>query len=349
MINKPRRYAPSTRERGGGAREAREPVSARPFAGLSPEVVLDALASAGFEPDGRLLALNSYENRVYQVQSTQGLLILKFYRAGRWTDEQIAEEHEFTAEMAASELPVAAPLRLAGRTLLRYREFRFAVFPWLQGRSPELDAPEARTMLGRAIARIHAIGGVRTFAVRPHLTVERLGHAARAAVLASELLPESLAERYAQASSLLLRQIEDLLASVGPVAEVRIHGDLHLGNLLWNAQGAVFVDLDDCMMGPRIQDLWMLLSGSPWEQQRQWEEILAGYQQFADFDFREVRMVEPLRGLRMLHHAGWVAQRWDDPAFPRAFPWFGETRNWESYVTDLFEQSITIESQPLLH
>jgi Ser/Thr protein kinase RdoA (MazF antagonist) len=324
-------------------------VSRQPFAGLSPDVVLDALASAGFEPDGRLLALNSYENRVYQVQSTQGLLALKFYRAGRWSDEQIAEEHEFTAELAARELPVAAPLRVDGRTLLSYREFRFAVFPWLKGRSPELDAPEARTMLGRAIARIHTLGGVRSFDFRPHLTVERLGHAAREAVLASDLLPESLAERYAQASSLLLRQIEDLLASVGPVAEVRVHGDLHLGNLLWNEQGPVFVDLDDCMMGPRIQDLWMLLSGPAWEQQRQWEEVLVGYQQFADLDFREVRMVEPLRGLRMLHHAAWVAQRWDDPAFPRAFPWFGETRNWESYVTDLFEQSITIESQPLLH
>jgi len=349
MIIKRGRNAPFAKERGGATREARTRASARPFAGLSPEVVLDALASAGFDPDGGLLALNSYENRVYQVRSTQGLLILKFYRAGRWSDEQILEEHEFTAELAAAELPVAAPLRVEGRTLLSYREFRFAVFPWLKGRSPELDAPEARTMLGRAIARIHRIGAVRPFAVRPHLTVQRLGHAARAAVLSSDLLPQSLAERYAQASSQLLQQIEELLGSVGPVSEVRIHGDLHLGNLLWNEHGPVFVDLDDCMMGPRIQDLWMLLSGSPWDQQRQWQEILTGYQQFADFDFREVRMVEPLRGLRMLHHAAWVAQRWEDPAFPRAFPWFGETRNWESYVTDLFEQSITIQNQPLLH
>jgi Ser/Thr protein kinase RdoA (MazF antagonist) len=294
-----------------------------PFAGLSPDVVLDALASAGFEPDGRLLALNSYENRVYQVESTQGLLVLKFYRAGRWSDEQIGEEHQFTAELAAQELPVAAPISVDGRTLLRHREFRFAVFPWLRGRTPELDGPQARTMLGRAIARMHRIGAVRPFRWRPHLTVERLGHAARAAVLASDLLPQSLAERYAQASSLLLRGIEDLLGSVGTVTEARIHGDLHLGNLLWNEHGPVFVDLDDCMMGPRIQDLWMLLSGSPLEQQRQWDEILTGYQQFGDFDFREVRMVEPLRGLRMLHHAAWVAQRWDDPAFPRAFPWFG--------------------------
>ena len=350
MINKRRgQDAPSSGERGGGAGRDRAPVESRPFAGLSPETVLDAAASAGFEPEGRLLALNSYENRVYQVQSSRGLLALKFYRAARWTDEQIGEEHAFATELAAQELPVAAPLAVDGRTLLTYRDFRFAVFPWLRGRAPELDETQARMMLGRSIARLHRIGAVTPFRVRPHLTLERLGYAAREAVLASELLPESLAERYAQAADRLLGEIESLLASVGTVSEVRIHGDCHLGNLLWNEQGPLFVDLDDCMMGPRIQDLWMLLSGSPSEQQRQWDEILTGYQQFGDFDFREVRMVEPLRGLRMLHHAGWIAQRWDDPAFPRAFPWFGETRNWESYVTDLFEQSITIQNQPLLH
>ncbi len=325
-------------------------ANSQPFAGLSPEVVLDAAASAGFEVDGRLLALNSYENRVYQIgERSRGLLVLKFYRAGRWSDEQIGEEHELTAELAAAEMPVAAPLAVDGRTLLRYRDFRFAVFPWMRGRSPELDRPDARAMLGRALARMHRIGAVTPFRSRPHLTVERLGHDARAAVLASGLLPDGLIERYAEVSSLLLERIESLMQSVGRVTEARIHGDCHLGNLLWSEQGPVFVDLDDCMMGPRVQDLWMLLSGPPYEQQRQWEELLSGYEQFSDFDFREVRLVEPLRGLRMLHHAGWVAQRWNDPAFPRAFPWFGETRNWESYVTDLLEQSITIESQPLLN
>ncbi len=325
-------------------------ADARPFAGLSPEVVLDAAASAGFEADGRLLALNSYENRVYQVgERSRGLLVLKFYRAGRWSDEQIGEEHALTAELAAAELPVAAPVAVDGRTLLRYRDFRFAVFPWMRGRTPELDRPDARAMLGRALGRMHRIGAVAPFRFRPRLTVERLGHAARAAVVASGLLPEGLVERYAEASSLLLTRIEALMQSVGAVSEVRIHGDCHLGNLLWSEQGPVFVDLDDCMTGPRVQDLWMLLSGPPYEQQRQWEELLSGYEQFSDFDFREVRLIEPLRGLRMLHHAGWVAQRWHDPAFPRAFPWFGETRNWESYITDLLEQSITIESQPLLN
>ena len=319
-----------------------------PFAGLSPEVVLDAAESVGFGGAGRLLALNSYENRVYQLEASSGLLVLKFYRAGRWTDDQIGEEHELTAELAAAELSVAAPIPVDGRTLLEYRKFRFAVFPWMRGRPPELDRPEAREMLGRALARMHRIGAVRPFRFRPRLTVERLGREARKAVLASELLPEMLAQRYAQVSEQLIDRVEALMQEVGPVEEVRVHGDCHLGNLLWNERGPVFVDLDDCMTGPRVQDLWMLFSGSPAEQRREWDELLTGYQQFGDFDFREVRLIEALRALRMLHHAGWVAQRWADPAFPRAFPWFGETRHWESYVTDLLEQSITIDNQPLL-
>ncbi|MGH8328100.1 MAG: serine/threonine protein kinase [Steroidobacteraceae bacterium] len=324
-------------------------AAARPFAGLSPEAVLDAVASAGFEADGRLLALNSYENRVYQVgERTRGMLVLKFYRAGRWTDAQIEEEHELAVELAAAELPVAAPLAIDGRTLLRHREFRFAVFPFLRGRSPELDRPEARAMLGRALARLHRLGAVRPFRHRSQLSVDRLGRQARAAVLSGSLLPEGLIERYAETSARLLAHIETGMQEVGRITDSRIHGDCHLGNLLWTDQGPLFVDLDDCMMGPRVQDLWMLLSGPPGEQRRQWGEIMEGYEQFAEFDFREVRLIEPLRALRMLHHAGWVAERWRDPAFPRAFPWFGEARHWESYITDLDEQAATIETPPLL-
>jgi Ser/Thr protein kinase RdoA (MazF antagonist) len=319
-----------------------------PFARLSPQVVLDAAASVGFDGDGRLLALNSYENRVYQLGVDGGLVVLKFYRPARWSDEQIAEEHEFTAELAAAELPVAAPLAVEGRTLFRFDEFRFAVFTYMRGRPPELDQAEARAMLGRALARLHRIGAVRPFRVRARLSVARLGHAAREAVLASGLVPQGLESRYAQVAELLLAHIEAVFSEVGTLSYVRLHGDCHLGNLLWNEHGPVFVDLDDCLSGPRIQDLWMLLSGASYEQQRQWAELMQGYEQFGDFDFREVRLIEPLRGLRMLHHAAWVAQRWSDPAFPRAFPWFGEARNWESYVTDLAEQSITIENQPLL-
>jgi Ser/Thr protein kinase RdoA (MazF antagonist) len=320
----------------------------QPFANLGPDVVLDAAASVGLDTDGRLLALNSYENRVYQLGRAEGAVVLKFYRSNRWSDEQIGEEHAFTEELLDAELPVAAPLAFDGETLLRFKEFRFAVFPWKPGRAPELDAPGARQMLGRALARVHQIGAVRPFRARPHLTIRRYGYDARDAVLSSALIPEGLENRYRDAANMVLEHVEAAFSSVGPVREVRIHGDCHLGNLLWNENGPVFVDLDDCMLGPRMQDLWMLLSGSPAEQQLQWNELMEGYQQFATFDFRELRLIEALRALRMLHHAGWVAQRWADPAFPRAFPWFGEARNWESYITDLMEQWVTISDPPLL-
>jgi Ser/Thr protein kinase RdoA (MazF antagonist) len=320
----------------------------RPFSGLRPEVVLDAAAAFGLDPDGRLFALNSYENRVYQLGTGNGQLVLKFYRPGRWSDTQIAEEHQFTAELAGAELPVAAPLAIGGASLLRYREFRFAAFPWVHGRAPELDAPEARQLLGRSIARLHQIGATRPFAARPAISVQRLGWEARAQVLASELLPDALRERYSSVSGALLERVTAAFSAAAPLESIRIHGDCHLGNLLWDEHGPLFVDLDDCAMGPRVQDLWMMLSGSAAEQQRQWQELLEGYQQFADFEFRELTIIEPLRALRMLHHAGWVVSRWTDPAFPRAFPWAAEPRYWEGYLNDLLEQHAAIDEPPLL-
>ncbi len=274
--------------------------------------------------------------------------MLKFYRPGRWTDAQIGEEHALTAELAAAELPVAAPVNVDGSTLFHFGGFRFAAFPWMRGRSPELDAPEARQILGRALARIHQIGALQPFQFRAKISVERLGVEARRQVLTEDLLPERLVDRYAQISEVLIERVREVFAEVGQVREVRIHGDCHLGNLLWNEQGPVFVDLDDCAMGPRVQDLWMVLSGSPSDQQRQWADLAEGYQQFADFDFRELRLIEPLRTLRMLHHAAWVSHRWNDPAFPRAFPWFGEERYWEGYLGDLRDQMAAIEDPPLL-
>jgi Ser/Thr protein kinase RdoA (MazF antagonist) len=320
----------------------------QPFNGLTPEVVLDAAAAAGLDPDGRLFALNSYENRVYQLHGARGPLVLKFYRPSRWSDVQIGEEHQFTAELAAAELPVAAPLAVGGATLIRYREFRFACFPWLRGRAPELDAPQARQLLGRTLARLHQVGARQPFLARPRIGIERLGWQARSQVLASELLPEALSERYSSVSGALLERVVAGFAAAGSAVEIRVHGDCHLGNLLWNEHGPAFVDLDDCAMGPRVQDLWMMLSGSAVEQQRQWGEILEGYQQFADFDLHELVLIEPLRALRMLHHAAWVAHRWSDPAFPRAFPWIGEPRYWEGYIQDLLEQIEAIEDPPLL-
>lgn len=320
----------------------------KPFTDLSPATVLDAASSVGLDVDGRLFALNSYENRVYQLGSPQGHLVLKFYRPARWSDAQIIEEHTFTAELATAELPVAAPISIGGKTLFHFGHYRFAAFPWMRGRAPELDASDARQILGRTLARVHQIGALQPFRTRPALGVQRLGVEACRQVLAGSLLPEVLRERYREVSEGLLARVSAQFREVGQLRELRVHGDCHLGNLLWNERGPAFVDLDDCATGPRVQDLWMLLSGSPADQRRQWAELLEGYQQFADFDFREVRLIEPLRALRMLHHAAWVSHRWLDPAFPRAFPWFGEHRYWETYVIDLREQIAMIDEPPLL-
>jgi Ser/Thr protein kinase RdoA (MazF antagonist) len=319
----------------------------KPFTSLSPDVVLDAAGSVGLDVDGRLFALNSYENRVYQLGSSQGNLVLKFYRPQRWTDEQIGEEHEFTAEMAAADLPVAAPVKVEGRTLFTYSDYRFAAFPWMRGRAPELDAADARQILGRSLARVHRVGALRRFQTRPRIDIQRLGIDACNQVLEGYLLPDVLRDRYIETSESLLERITQAFEAAGPLREIRIHGDCHLGNLLWNEQGPAFVDLDDCATGPAIQDLWMLLAGTPSDQRRQWAELLEGYQQFAELDYREVALVEPLRALRMLHHAAWVSHRWLDPAFPRAFPWFGEHRYWEGYVGDLREQLETLDDPPL--
>jgi Ser/Thr protein kinase RdoA (MazF antagonist) len=324
------------------------PIDRTPFSGLTPDVVLDAAASLGFEGDGVLFALNSYENRVYQLGRGDGALVLKFYRPARWTDAQIGEEHAFAIELAGADLPVAAPVTIGGDTLFRFGEFRFAVFPWQRGRAPELDAPDSRAILGRTLARIHQVGAVRAFAFRARFTIERLGRQACAQVLASELLPEALEDKYEQATLGLLERVQQEFDAVGPVSQLRIHGDCHLGNVLWNERGPVFVDLDDCVTGPRIQDLWMLLAGSADEQRRQWAELMESYSQFASFDTQEVRLIEPLRALRMLHHSSWVANRWVDPAFPRAFPWFAQARYWEDHIGDLIEQGNAIDDPPLL-
>jgi Ser/Thr protein kinase RdoA (MazF antagonist) len=319
-----------------------------PFAGLTPDRVLDAASSMGFESDGRLFALNSYENRVYQMGRPEGALVLKFYRPGRWSDAQITEEHTFTAELAAAEMAVAAPIEIDGRTLFRFEDFRFSVFPWMRGRAPELDAPEARAMVGRALARLHRNGGVRPFQTRLKLSVERLGFDAREQVLDSDLFPASMEESYLRATDALLERVERIFDEVGPTRQIRLHGDCHLDNVLWNEHGPVFVDLDDCMTGPAIQDLWMLLSGTAAEQQSQWRELSEGYEQFGMLDFGELRLIEPLRSLRMLNHAAWLATRWSDPAFPRAFPWFGGVRFWEEHVNDLLAQVAAVDDQPLL-
>ena len=323
--------------------------AATPFASLSPDAVIQAAEAVGLEPDGRLFALNSYENRVYRVGRHDSVpVIIKFYRDGRWTDAQIQEEHDFAAELAGQEIPVAAPLPLADGTLHRWGGFRFAVFPLCAGTAPELDAAGARELLGRSLARVHAVGGLRRFARRQSLAGEQLGARARRVMLQSPLLPEHMRERYASLSDELIDHIDAAFTAVAPVASIRVHGDCHLGNILWQARGPLLVDLDDCMNAPRIQDLWMFLAGPVGEQRRQWAEIMEGYQQFGTLDLSELRLIEPLRAVRMLNHAAWIAERWADPAFPRAFPWAGQDRYWEGYVGDLMQQRDALDDPVVL-
>lgn len=320
-----------------------------PFDALDPGAVFAAAESIGLEPSGRLFALNSYENRVYQLGDEQGdLWVLKFYRPARWSDAAIAEEHAFTFELAAAELPVAAPLVRDGRSLFVHGAQRFAAFPYLAGRAPELDQLATLTLLGRSLARIHAVGARQRFMHRPVLGLERLGDGARTQVLASGFVPESLREQYARVSGQVIGRVRQCFDNFGPLPRSRIHGDCHAGNILWRESGPLFVDLDDCMSGPRIQDLWMFLAGDAASQQASWAALMEGYEVFAEFDYAELTLVEALRSLRILHHAAWIATRWEDPAFPRAFPWFADARFWERHISDLFEQLAAMDDPPIL-
>ncbi len=320
-----------------------------PFDALHPDAVFAAAESIGIEPSGRLFALNSYENRVYQLGDEEGALwVLKFYRPARWSDAAIEEEHEFTSELAAADLPVAAPVKRDGDSLFAHAGLRFAAFPWLTGRAPELDRLDTLVLLGRTLARMHAIGSRRRFSSRPSLTVERLGDDARAKVIDSGFVPDALTTQYARVSEQVIGRIRQSFDGFGIMPSVRIHGDCHVGNILWRDTGPLFVDLDDCMSGPRIQDLWMFLSGDASLQQSSWTALMEGYEVFGDFDSAELTLVEALRSLRILHHAAWIAHRWRDPAFPRAFPWFGEPRFWERHIADLFEQLAAMDDPPIL-
>jgi Ser/Thr protein kinase RdoA (MazF antagonist) len=328
---------------------SRQTATPAPFAGLTPDVVMQAAEALGLEPDGRQFALNSYENRVYRVGRNEAApVVMKFYRDARWSDQQILEEHAFALELAEQEIPVAPPLVLAGSTLHRFGGFRLAVFTLCAGTAPELDAPDARELLGRTLARIHAVGARRRFQFRLSLEREQVGERARRGLLRSELLPDHMRQRYDEVSSVLLRKIGEAFDQAAPIASIRLHGDCHLGNILWQQRGPLLVDFDDCLNGPRIQDLWMFLSGSADEQRRQWSQIAEGYNQFGALDYSELHLIEPLRAARMLNHAAWIAERWRDPAFPRAFPWAGQPRYWEGYVGDLIQQCEVLDEPPRL-
>jgi Ser/Thr protein kinase RdoA (MazF antagonist) len=323
-----------------------------PYAGLTPDCVLGALESLGLHTDGRLLALNSYENRVYQVGIEDGSpLIAKFYRPARWSDAAILEEHAFVAELADREIPAVPALTFGEATLHRHAGFRFAVFRRQGGRAPELDRRDTREWMGRFIGRIHAVGALASYRERPALDIAGFGEEPRDYLLAHDFLPPELVEVYRGVSAQALDGVRRCFARAGTVGQIRLHGDCHLGNVLWSESasgaGPHFVDFDDSRMGPAVQDLWMLLSGERDERVTQLADLLAGYEDFHEFDSRELYLVEALRTLRLMHYAAWIARRWHDPAFPAAFPWFNTQRYWEDRILELREQIAAMDEPPL--
>ncbi len=320
-----------------------------PYERLSPDLILDAIEARGFETDGSLLALNSYENRVLQVGVEDNPpLIAKFYRPDRWADEAIQEDHSFSLELAAQEIPVVPPLLdSSGDSLFRHQGFRFALYPRQGGRSPNLEDPDNLQWIGRFIGRIHAVGAAQPFRHRENLTPRTLGWSALEYLQDSEFLAADVRTSYLALCRELLEAIDDLFQQQ-EIRNIRLHGDCHPGNILWTDDGPHFVDMDDCRNGPAIQDLWMLLSGDRQEMTLQLSELLEGYRMFHDFDSRELALIEPLRSLRLIHYSAWLARRWDDPAFPRAFPWFGDSAYWQEQFTILQQQREMLKQQPLM-
>jgi len=353
-------------EPGGGAARGTSGADPEPFATLSPDTLLDAVdhvlsgsAQAGdWRTSGQVLALNSYENRVFQVgleslgsREPASPLIVKFYRPGRWTDAQIQEEHDFLEELVQAEVPAVPPLRLGGQTLHAVGDFRLAVFERRGGRTPELADPAVRERIGRFLGRLHAVGARRDFALRQRLDVQSFGRVPSTYLLETGWLPAELAGVYRDLVEQALEAITRAFARAGPVAWVRVHGDCHPGNLLWTEAGPEpgphFVDFDDSAMAPAVQDLWMLLSGDAAEMGAQLRDVLRGYELFAEFNDAELQLVEALRTLRLIHYAAWIARRWSDPAFPAAFPWFPAPRYWEARVLELREQLAAMQEPPM--
>lgn len=319
------------------------------FGDLTPDTLLDAVESVGVHCDGRFLALNSYENRVYRIGVTDAEpVVAKFYRPGRWSDAAILEEHRFTLALAAEEIPVIPPWQdAAGSTLHRHGSFRFALYACRGGRPPELDDPTHLEQLGRFIARVHALGAVQPFQHRTRVDIESLAVVPRRFLLEQGFIPAYLVPAYETLTADLIVQIESWFKRAGAVREIRLHGDFHPGNVLWTAQGPHIVDFDDARMGPAVQDLWMFLSGDRPYMTARLGDLLEGYTQFFDFNPAELQLIEPLRTLRMIHYAAWIASRWEDPAFPRAFPWFNTNRYWEEHIGSLREQAALMNEPPL--
>lgn len=339
------------------------------FAPLTPAFIIDALSALGLMPDGRLMALNSFENRVYLAHLEPGTpladqhpaLVLKFYRPGRWRAEQIEEEHAFAHELMAAEVPVVGPLAIDGRTLHVHEDMMFSVSPRRGGRAPELDDEETLAWIGRFLARLHGVGERTPFRHRPAVDLASYGHEPRTWLLETAGLPLEVEREWADVSQRALDAVADGARALGVLGQagdsagvrtLRLHADCHTGNILWTPAdlpggGPHFVDLDDCRSGPAVQDLWMLPSGTRHERQRQWGALLDGYEQLREFDRRELALIEPLRTLRLIHYSAWLARRWDDPAFPAAFPGFGTPDYWRGQIVTLREQ-IEAMAEPVL-
>ncbi len=320
----------------------------RPYEGLTPDVVLEALESVGLRGDGRLLALNSYENRVYQASLEDGSYrVAKFYRPGRWSDAQILEDHAFSLELGEREIPAVAPLELEHRSLHEFSGFRFAVFPRRGGRPPELEDEKVLEWIGRFLGRIHGVGAARPFRERPALSVATFGTEPRDWLLASGMIPQDLTDAWVSTVDLALQVVASSFQRLSTLHRIRLHGDCHAGNILWTPDGPHFVDLDDARSGPAVQDLWMLLAGDRETAAKQLKALLEGYEQFHDFQRGELSLIEPLRTLRLLHYSYWLARRWEDPAFPAAFPWFGTQRYWQDRILEMREQTAAMAEPPL--
>ena len=318
------------------------------FADLQPEDIVATLADLGFDCDGRFLALNSYENRVYQIGiEDERPVVAKFYRPGRWSDKSISEEHEFALDLAAQEIPVVPPLEIDGDTLKHSGHHRLAVYPCHGGRAPDLDNYELLTQLGRLVARIHLEGEVSTFNHRPRIDIDSYGVESIDYLLDNDFMPEDNRAAYESTAELVLDGVEACFERAGNTKELRLHGDFHPGNVLVNLDRLHIVDLDDCRHGPAVQDLWMFLSGDRVEQTPQLKALLEGYQSFRRFDPRELHLIEALRSLRIMHYAAWLARRWEDPAFKMAFPWFDSARYWDDHVLALREQVALMQEAPL--
>ena len=338
-----------------------------PFETLTPDVVLDALDSVGLRGDGRLTALSSYENRVYQVQLEDGsAVVAKFYRPERWSDAQIQEEHDFAAELMAAEVPAVGPLKLLEASLHHFGGFAFSVSPRRGGRAPELDDGEVLEWIGRFLARIHTVGAARPFASRPALDVQSFGTESMQWLLEHDKVPLDVQSAWTRVCTNAIEMVATHAELTGAraikdsedsgIRILRLHGDCHPGNILWTPADAApaagpgphFVDLDDARMGPAVQDLWMLLSGDRSQRTRQLGALVDGYEQFRDFDRRELALIEPLRTLRLIHYSAWLARRWDDPTFPVNFPWFGSSDYWQGQVQMLEEQMEAMQEDPLV-